>query len=157
MTLDETPPKPPKSPQPPKSPKSPKAQEPTGEPPASTPYERMGGAATFTRLTEAFYAAVATDPLLRPMYPEADLEPARERLELFLAQYWGGPTTYSDRRGHPRLRMRHMGFAVTPAARDAWLTHMLAAVDTLDLAGEEEATLREYLTRAADSLVNRLE
>ncbi|MCO5310463.1 MAG: globin [Austwickia sp.] len=117
----------------------------------------MGGAATFAALTREFYRGVAQDPLLRPMYPEADLEPARERLELFLAQYWGGPTTYSDRRGHPRLRMRHMGFAVTPAARDAWLRHMLAAVDTLDLEPTDEAMLRDYLTRAAYSLVNRME
>ncbi|MCB1254524.1 MAG: globin [Austwickia sp.] len=124
---------------------------------ARTPYESMGGAATFAALTREFYRGVAQDPLLRPMYPEADLEPARERLELFLAQYWGGPTTYSDRRGHPRLRMRHMGFAVTPAARDAWLRHMLAAVDTLDLEPTDEAMLRDYLTRAAYSLVNRME
>ena len=117
----------------------------------------MGGAAAFARLTRAFYAGVAEDPLLRPMYPEADLEPARERLELFLAQYWGGPTTYSDRRGHPRLRMRHMGFAVTPQARDAWLRHMMAAVDTLDMAPDDEAMLRDYLLRAAHSLVNRLD
>lgn len=123
----------------------------------STPYERMGGAAAFTQLTRAFYAGVAQDPLLRPMYPEADLEPARERLEMFLAQYWGGPTTYGERRGHPRLRMRHMSFAVTPAARDAWLRHMMVAVDTLDLAPDDEAMLRDYLIRAAYSLVNRME
>lgn len=124
---------------------------------ARTPYERMGGAPTFAALAAAFYRGVAEDDQLRAMYPEADLAPAQERLELFLAQYWGGPQTYSERRGHPRLRMRHAGFDVTPAARDRWLHHMLAAVDTLDLEADAEAQLRDYLTRAAYSLVNRLD
>lgn len=122
-----------------------------------TPYDRMGGAAAFAQLTRAFYAGVAEDPLLRPMYPDEDLEPARRRLEMFLAQYWGGPTTYAEERGHPRLRMRHVPFAVTPAARDAWLRHMMAAVDTVPMPEPEEAMLRDYLTRAAYSLVNRME
>lgn len=119
-----------------------------------TPYERMGGHETFRRLVEQFYVGVAGDPQLRALYPEADLGPAQERLQLFLEQYWGGPTTYSDTRGHPRLRMRHLPFAVTPSQRDRWLTHMLAAVDTLGLAEQDDAMLRDYLTRAAFSLVN---
>ena len=90
----------------------------------ATVYEAVGGEATFTRLVDAFYAGVAADPVLRAIYPEDDLGPAAERLRLFLIQYWGGPTTYSDQRGHPRLRMRHVPFAVSVAARDAWLRHM---------------------------------
>nr|WP_219108261.1 globin [Austwickia sp. TVS 96-490-7B] len=117
----------------------------------------MGGAATFEQLTREFYRGVADDPLLRPMYPEDDLEPARQRLEWFLAQYWGGPTTYGERRGHPQLRRRHLPFAVTPQARDRWLHHMMAAVDTLDIDPDAEQVLRDYLTRAAFSLVNRME
>src|SRR6186997_345888 len=91
--------------------------------------DRAGGMPFFERLVGRFYAGVATDPILRPLYPEADLAPAQRRLTLFLAQYWGGPTTYNDERGHPRLRMRHMGFEVGPLQRDHWLAHMLAAVD----------------------------
>src|SRR5690606_8336699 len=90
-------------------------------------YDAVGGDATFTRLVRRFYEGVATDPLLRPMYPEEDLTGAEERLRMFLVQYWGGPNTYSERRGHPRLRMRHMPFKVNPAARDRWLHHMKVA------------------------------
>lgn len=118
-------------------------------------YESVGGHETFTRLVERFYEGVSTDALLRPMYPEKDLSGARERLTLFLEQYWGGPTTYSERRGHPRLRMRHAPYAVDPAARDRWLTHMREAVRALDLAPMQEAVLWDYLERAAYSLVNR--
>lgn len=119
-----------------------------------TPYERMGGAETFEKLAREFYVGVAGDPELRAMYPEEDLGPAERRMRMFLEQYWGGPTTYQEERGHPRLRMRHMPFAVTPHMRDRWLHHMLAAVDTLDLDAESDATLRDYLERAAFSLVN---
>lgn len=119
-----------------------------------TLYERMGGHETFTRLVAKFYEGVAGDPPLREMYPEADLGPAEVRLRMFLEQYWGGPTTYSEQRGHPRLRMRHMPFAVTPTQRDRWLHHMMAAVDDVGLDDELDSLLREYLTRAAWSLVN---
>lgn len=117
-------------------------------------YEAIGGEETFRRLVDAFYAGVAQDPALRALYPEDDLRPAADRLRMFLVQYWGGPTTYSERRGHPRLRMRHAPFAINEAARDAWLTHMRAALDSLDLAPEYEHALWDYLLRAADSLRN---
>ena len=117
-------------------------------------FEAIGGEPTFTQLVDAFYAGVAADPLLRAIYPEDDLGPAAKRLRLFLIQYWGGPTTYSDTRGHPRLRMRHAPFAVTVGARDAWLRHMRAALDTLELPPEYDAMLWDYFTRAAESLRN---
>ncbi len=117
-------------------------------------YETVGGHATFVRLVDAFYDGVADDEVLRPMYPEQDLGPAKERLLLFLEQYWGGPKTYGEQRGHPRLRMRHMPFRVGPQARDHWLQHMRAAVDSLGLAPLHEATLWDYLERAAHSMVN---
>ncbi|WP_123307659.1 globin [Cellulomonas sp. PhB143] len=120
-------------------------------------YAQVGGHETFVRLVDAFYDCVAQDAVLRPMYPEQDLAPARERLTLFLEQYWGGPTTYSERRGHPRLRMRHAGFRVNPDARDRWLAHMRTAVESLGLAPLHEATLWDYLERAAHSLVNSVE
>lgn len=120
-------------------------------------YQQVGGAETFALLVERFYAGVATDELLRPMYPEEDLGPAAERLRMFLEQYWGGPSTYSETRGHPRLRMRHAPFAVGPAARDRWLVHMRAAVDSLGLAPIHQATLWDYLERAAHSMVNTFE
>lgn len=120
-------------------------------------YQQVGGAETFALLVERFYAGVATDELLRPMYPEEDLGPAAERLRLFLEQYWGGPSTYSETRGHPRLRMRHAPFAVGPAARDRWLVHMRAAVDSLGLAPIHQAALWDYLERAAHSMVNTFE
>ena len=120
-------------------------------------YEAVGGHETFVRLVSRFYAGVATDDVLRPLYPEPDLADAATRLRTFLEQYWGGPTTYSEQRGHPRLRMRHAPFAVTPTARDHWLTHMYAAIDEVGLAAEHDALLREYVTRAAYSLVNTFE
>jgi hemoglobin len=120
----------------------------------ATVYEAIGGEPTFIKLVDAFYAGVAADPVLRAVYPEDDLAPAAERLRLFLIQYWGGPGTYSDRRGHPRLRMRHAPFAVNLATRDAWLRHMRAALDTLDLPEGHDATLWQYFTRAAESLRN---
>ena len=117
-------------------------------------FDAVGGEPTFRKLVDEFYAGVATDPILRPLYPEADLAPAAERFRLFLIQYWGGPTTYSDNRGHPRLRMRHAPFTVDRAAHDAWLKHMRDAVDELDLSEEHAHTLWNYLTYAAASMVN---
>jgi hemoglobin len=120
-------------------------------------YDAVGGADTFRRLVHRFYQGVASDPILRPLYPDDDLGPAEVRLRMFLEQYWGGPRTYSDQRGHPRLRMRHAPFAVTPDARDRWLTHMRAAVDELELPADLDAMLWDYLVNAAYSMVNRFE
>ena len=120
-------------------------------------YDRVGGEPTFRALVDRFYEGVAGDPPLREMYPEEDLGPAADRLRLFLEQYWGGPKTYGETRGHPRLRMRHAPFVVTPTQRDRWLHHMLGAVDTLDLPEAEDAELREYLVRAAQFMVNAFE
>ncbi|WP_369267414.1 globin [Streptomyces harbinensis] len=122
--------------------------------PTETFYERVGGEATFRKLVKRFYEGVADDPLLRPMYPEEDLGPAEERFVLFLMQYWGGPRTYSDRRGHPRLRMRHAPFTVDRAAHDAWLRHMREAIDTLGLDPEDEAEMWRYMVYAAGSMIN---
>ena len=124
----------------------------------ATPFERFGGHDFFDLLIARFYAGVADDPVLRPMYPEADLGPAAGRLRLFLEQYWGGPTTYSQERGHPRLRMRHAPVPVDAAAHDAWLAHMRAALDeaaaTFQLSPGDEAELWDYLSRAAHAMVN---
>lgn len=120
-------------------------------------YDEIGGHDTFVALVDEFYRGVAADASLRPMYPEEDLGPAAERLTLFLEQYWGGPTTYSDTRGHPRLRMRHAGFHINPQMRDLWLLHMRAAVDSLHLPPLHEATLWDYLQRAAFAMVNTFE
>ncbi|AGZ39772.1 globin [Actinoplanes friuliensis] len=117
-------------------------------------FEAVGGEPTFRRLVNAFYEGVAKDPILRPMYPEGDLGPATERMTLFLMQYWGGPSTYSETRGHPRLRMRHAPFQVGPAARDAWLHNMRAAVDSLHLPEPHHSALWDYLERAAYFMVN---
>jgi len=117
----------------------------------------VGGRATFEKLVRAFYEGVAIDPLLRPMYPDEDLEGAIQRLTGFLEQYWGGPGTYSEERGHPRLRMRHQPFKVNPAARDRWLLHMRAAVDSLELPPLQEGILWDYLQRAAMAMVNTFE
>ncbi|GAA2530569.1 globin [Pilimelia columellifera] len=126
----------------------------TEHPGQITFFDAMGGEPTFRRLVGEFYAGVAHDPLLRPMYPEDELGPAADRLTLFLMQYWGGPNTYSAQRGHPRLRIRHAPFQVGLAERDAWLRHMRRAVDVIDLPAELSATLWEYLERAANFLVN---
>jgi len=128
-----------------------------GTVPTPTFYDLIGGEPTFRKLVDEFYAGVAVDPVLRPLYPDADLAPAAERLRLFLMQYWGGPDTYQQRRGHPRLRMRHAPFRVGPQERDAWLAHMRAALDSLNLPPEQDRTLWEYLERAAFFMVNTLE
>jgi hemoglobin len=120
-------------------------------------YEEIGGHETFVRLVEIFYRGVADDEVLKPMYPEEDLGPAQVRLTMFLEQYWGGPTTYSEQRGHPRLRMRHAAFHVNPDARDRWLAHMRVAVDEIGLSPLHEATLWDYLQRAAHAMVNTFE
>ncbi|WP_089226996.1 globin [Actinacidiphila glaucinigra] len=117
-------------------------------------FEAVGGEPTFRRLVRRFYEGVAEDPILRPMYPEEDLGPAEDRLRLFLMQYWGGPRTYSENRGHPRLRMRHAPFRVDQAAHDAWLLHMRAAIDELGLEPDLERQLWDYLVYAAASMVN---
>ncbi len=117
-------------------------------------YDAVGGHDTFVRIVDRFYDGVATDPELRPLYPEADLSGAAHRLTMFLEQYWGGPTTYSDQRGHPRLGQRHAPFAVTPRARDRWLVHMKTAVDEAGMTPEQTAQMWEYVERAAHFLVN---
>jgi hemoglobin len=122
---------------------------------AMTFYDAVGGEPTFRRLVAGFYRRVAADPVLRPLYPEEDLSGAEERLRLFLMQYWGGPHTYSERRGHPALRMRHHRFAIGPAERDAWIAHMTASLEHLRLPPELAAPLLEYLTTAATALANR--
>lgn len=118
-------------------------------------YEQVGGEAFFSNLVSQFYAHVATDPILRPMYPESDLKAAAERLQLFLEQYWGGPTTYQENRGHPRLRMRHAGFHINAAARDAWLNAMHLVVDEIEMDSALRAQLLGYLEMAANSMVNQ--
>ena len=123
-------------------------------PSARSFYEEVGGHATFTRLVARFYEGVRRDPVLAPLYPQDDWEGAETRLRGFLEQYWGGPTTYGEQRGHPRLRMRHAPFSVTPEMRDRWLTHMRAAVDSLDLAPNLRDELWTYLERAAHFMVN---
>lgn len=120
-------------------------------------YDLVGGAETFERLVHRFYQGIADDPLLRPMYPEPDLAGAEHRLRTFLEQYWGGPKTYGQERGHPRLRMRHVPYRIGIAERDAWLGHMRDSLDELALPAEYDATLWEYLTRAADTLVNHVD
>ena len=117
-------------------------------------YDEIGGLETFRRIVARFYEGVAQDEVLRPMYPEADRGPAEERFLMFLVQYWGGPTTYSQRRGHPRLRMRHAPFAVDLDARDRWLAHFRAGLDSVDLTPEQDARFWEYVTHAANFMVN---
>ena len=122
-----------------------------------TLYEAVGGMAFFERLVDRFYDGVAADPVLLRLYPEQeDLAPARHRLTLFLAQYWGGPSTYNDERGHPRLRMRHAPFAIGPEERDHWLTHMRVAIDAVDPEPDVRQALESYYEMAAESMRNRL-
>jgi hemoglobin len=120
-------------------------------------YEALGGHQTFENLVSHFYALVTVDPILRPMYPDTDLGEAAERLMLFLEQYWGGPTTYQDTRGHPRLRMRHAGFHIGPKEQAAWLRCMKSAVDEIQAPDELKAQLWSYMEFAAASMVNQAE
>lgn len=119
-------------------------------------YELVGGKETFRRIVSRFYEGVASDPLLREMYPE-NLDESADRLRMFLEQYWGGPRTYSEQRGHPRLRMRHALFHIDARARDAWLGHMRTALDEANLPAEHDQELWAYLVMAANSLVNALD
>jgi hemoglobin len=118
-----------------------------------TIYEQAGGDAPFRRLIDAFYARVEHEPILRPLYP-ADLGPSKEHLFLFVTQYFGGPPRYNALRGHPRLRMRHAPFAIGQRERDAWVRHMLAAIDEAGFAEPARSVLREYFARAATFLIN---
>ena len=120
-------------------------------------YELFGGEPFFSDLVSQFYAHVATNPILRPMYPESDMKGAAGRLHMFLEQYWGGPTTYQEERGHPRLRMRHAGFHINQEARDAWIDCMKQAVDGCGLEGEAKEKLWRYLEGAANHLVNQMD
>ena len=120
-------------------------------------YDEVGGAETFRTIVSTFYQLVREDEILRPLYPEDDLDGAEERLRMFLEQYWGGPRTYSDLRGHPRLRMRHAPFKVGPLERDAWLRCMhtaVAEVDSRTLDDAHRRVLLNYLEMAAQSMVN---
>lgn len=119
-----------------------------------TVFERVGGQGFFDALVGRFYEGVEADAELRALYPE-DLEPGKRHLALFLAQYWGGPPVYSDERGHPRLRARHLPFAIGTAERDAWVTHMLAALATADLPDEDRAAMTAYFEDAATFLINQ--
>jgi hemoglobin len=121
----------------------------------TTLYEAVGGLPFFVALVDRFYDGVAADQELLALYPQPDdLRPARRRLALFLAQYWGGPTTYSDERGHPRLRARHLPFAIGPGERDRWLGHMGAAVEALAPSAAIADALLEYFERAATAMIN---
>ena len=122
--------------------------------PVANVFDAAGGESTFRRLVERFYSGVAGDPVLRPVYPEADLAGATERLTLFLIQYWGGPNTYSQERGHPRLRMRHHPFVIGQRERDAWLEHMRAAVDSLDLSPAVRKAFLGYFETASTAMIN---
>lgn len=117
-------------------------------------FNALGGEETFRLLVDEFYAGVATDPVLRPLYPEEDLGPANERFRKFLIQYWGGPNTYSQERGHPRLRQRHAPFVIGPVERDAWLKHMRHALDVINLPADQDKVLWDYMERAAFFMVN---
>jgi hemoglobin len=122
----------------------------------TTLFEVVGGMPFFEALVDRFYEGVAADPVLLNLYPEPDdLAPARRRLTLFLAQYWGGPTTYNEERGHPRLRMRHAPFAIGGEERDRWLTHMRSALDSMDPPDDVRAALERYFDMAAESMRNR--
>jgi hemoglobin len=120
-----------------------------------TVYDRVGGMPFFERLVDRFYDGVAADPVLRPVYPEQDLAGARHRLTLFLAQYWGGPRTYDEERGHPRLRMRHFPFAIGSAERDRWLVHMRAAIAELAPPADVAEALDRYFDNTAEAMRNR--
>ncbi|NUR06092.1 MAG: globin [Nocardioidaceae bacterium] len=129
----------------------------TDGPEGQTFYDAIGGYPTIAKIVARFYEGVATDEVLRPIYPEEDLGPAQERFTLFLVQYWGGPTTYSDTRGHPRLRMRHAPFAVTPKAAEHWLRHFRDGLDEANLPAELDAQFWDYVQHAAKFMVNTFE
>ena len=120
----------------------------------ATDFEVFGGKEFFASLVKDFYQEIINDPILKPMYPEDDIDGAIERLTLFLMQYWGGPTTYSDQRGHPRLRMRHAQFPIDFKARDAWLKNMDIALGKQNISDENRTKLWNYLMMAADSMIN---
>lgn len=126
----------------------------SGDAVADTVWQQVGGSPTFERLVREFYAGVRQDPVLAPMYPQGDWEGAIWRLQTFLEQYWGGPTTYQAERGHPRLRMRHHAFPINALARERWLHHMHAALDTVALPPMADTQLRDYVDRAALALTN---
>ncbi|RZT64715.1 globin [Leucobacter luti] len=129
----------------------------TGNAVTDTVWEQVGGTETFEIIARAFYRGVREDDVLAPMYPQDNWEGATWRLRAFLEQYWGGPTTYSEQRGHPRLRMRHQPFPVTPLAKERWLLHMHAALDEAALPPMHDAAFRDYVERAALAMVNRFE
>lgn len=120
-----------------------------------TIYEAVGGEPFFVTLVDRFYQRVEADPLLMPMYPADDMDGARRRLHLFLMQYFGGPTTYSQERGHPRLRMRHVPFTVGQAERDAWVAHMTASLESLEAPPEMRQAMLSYFDHTATFLRNR--
>jgi hemoglobin len=117
-------------------------------------YDAVGGHDTFEALVSGFYARVANDELMVSIYPDHDWAAAANRLLMFLEQYWGGPRTYSELRGHPRLRQRHVPFVIDERARDVWLTHMRSALDDVGLEPAADQVLWSYLSSAADALVN---
>jgi len=121
----------------------------------SSLFELAGGEPSFRLLVQRFYAGVAAGPILRRVYPDDDLSGATERLTLFLIQYWGGPSTYSEQRGHPRLRIRHAPFAIGQPERDAWLGHMTAAVESLELAPQVRKALLDYFETASTAMINQ--
>lgn len=116
-------------------------------------YDAVGGEDYFVALVDTFYAAVETDALLRPSYPD-DLTDSKRWLALFLMQYWGGPTTYDELRGHPRLRMRHAPFVIGMAERNAWLRHMTMAVDESDAPEEAKRLFGQYFDQASLAMIN---
>lgn len=120
---------------------------------STTLFDHVGGQVFFNDLVDRFYDGVETDPPLRALYPE-DLEPGKEALALFLGQYFGGPTTYSDQKGHPRLRMRHVNFRIGPAERDGWVRHMTAAVEQADLEPDVQTQMLDYFAMAAQHMIN---
>lgn len=120
----------------------------------ATLFDAVGGSSFFDRLVDSFYSRVAQDPVLLPLYPEADLAPARRRLSMFLAQYWGGPPLFSEERGHPALRMRHAPYRIGPTERDHWLAAMYGSIDDLDPEPEVRQKLTDYFVMAAEHLRN---
>jgi hemoglobin len=120
-----------------------------------TLFDQVGGEAFFIQLVDVFYGAVERDPTIRPMYPE-DLTDSKQHFTMFLIQYWGGPRTYQEERGHPRLRMRHAPFEITKSARDAWLKAMNVALETVrsQLTDEQFESLTSYFQMAATQLQN---